>query len=99
MAVAFGASDGGGNSGATLPLVTSLPAFALAVLPRGGRVRAVLGCVLTASVAGVLFVAGDAHAIPIALGLALGLLGRPLARHRWARVSLALASDPGSAGS
>lgn len=83
LAVTFGATDGGGNSAATLPLLASLPPFALAVLAAGHRLRAVAGCLVVAGAAIVLVAANDAHGVAVGLGLVLGLVGMPLARRRW----------------
>lgn len=83
-AVLLGAEDGGGNSGATLPLLASLPPFAFALLP-GARARPVIGMTLTAASAATLLVVHDGHGIAVAIGLLLGTAGIPYARSRQSR--------------
>ncbi len=85
LAVQFGATDGGGNSGATFPLLASLPPYALVALPPGKRSRAAISCVIMAVSALILIVANDGHGIAVGLGFVLGLAGMPLARRRWIR--------------
>lgn len=83
-AVAAGAEDGGGNSGATLPLIASLPPLAFAVLP-GSRGRPVAGVVITAAAAATLLVVGDGHGVAVGIGLLLGIAGMPYAQSRGRR--------------
>ncbi|MDN5765122.1 MAG: hypothetical protein L0H96_03365 [Humibacillus sp.] len=85
LAVRFGATDGGGNSGATLPLLASLPPYALAVLPPGKRSRAAIGCLIMGVSALILVIAKDGHGIAVGFGLVIGLAGMPFARRRWSR--------------
>lgn len=80
-AVLAGADDGAGNSGATLPLLASLPLLAFAVLP-DHRWRALVGAVVTSAAAIVLIVVNDGHGIAVLVGLLLGFLGMPYARWR-----------------
>lgn len=87
LAVRFGASDGGGNSGATFPLLASLPPYALAALPVGERTRAAIGCVVMAASSIVLLATGDGHSIAVGLGLVLGLVGMTFARRRSRRIA------------
>lgn len=84
-AVLLGATDGGGNSAATLALVASLPAFALAVGSGEERIRGAVGCAVTAASAIALIVGNDFHGLAVGLGLLLGLAGGPIARARWIR--------------
>lgn len=83
LASTLGAADGGGNSGATVLLLASLPPFALATLPKGHRWRGVAACVVTAVAALALIAADDAHGIAVGLGLVLGVAGMRLASRHW----------------
>lgn len=97
-AVLTGADDGAGNSGATLPLLASLPPLAMAVLPAHRR-RSVAAAVVTGGAATALILSNDGHGIAVALGLLLGLLGMPYARRRVRAGLLSVAAgatlDPG----
>ncbi len=92
-AVLAGAGDGAGNSGATLPLLASLPPLAFAVLP-DRRWRAVVGALVTSTAAIVLIVGNDGHGIAVLVGLMLGLLGMPYARWRARAGLLPHLTDP-----
>lgn len=83
-AVLAGADDGAGNSGATLPLLASVPPLAVAILPES-RCRGLVGAGVTGAAGVVLIVVNDGHGIAVLLGLVLGFLGMPYARwRRWA---------------
>lgn len=73
LAVVFSATDGGGNSGATLPLVASLPAYGLILLRGAERAVAVVAAAVVAVVAIVLIGFNDGHGIAILIGLLVGL--------------------------
>lgn len=92
-AVLAGADDGAGNSGATLPLLASLPLLTLAVLPER-RGRAVAGAVVMCAVAIVLIAVDDGHGIAVLLGLLLGFMGMPYARWRARTGLLPPSADP-----
>ena len=79
-AVLLGAQDGGGNSGATLALIASLPPLALAISSE--RRRPAIALAVTIVAAAALLMANDEHGYAIFVGLLLGLAGMPHARAR-----------------
>lgn len=90
-AVLLGAQDGGGNSGATLALIASLPPLALAI--SRNRRRPVIALAVTIASAVALLATNDGHGYAILAGLLVGVGGMSYARGRLQRGLIPPESD------
>jgi hypothetical protein len=72
LAVAFSAGDGGGNSGATFPLVSSFAVLAVVVLHGAQRRIALILALLITAIGIYLVIANDGHGIAILVGIVVG---------------------------